>query len=300
MGLLDGKVAVVTGAGRGIGRAYALLLAERGAKVVVNDLGTATEGGGTDSAPARAVVDEIGAAGGTAVANGDNVATWDGAGAVVQQALDEFGRLDILVNNAGILRDAMSFNITEDQWDSVIQVHLKGHMAMCHHATKHWRAVGKAGDDVSGRIINTASESGLYGQAGQVNYSAAKAGIVSMTIVLAREMKKYNVTANVVCPRALTRMTATVGGAEEFMQGPEWEPDNISPLVVFLASDAAADVSGQIFVVFGTRVHLMENISLANTIDRGEGRWTPEELIARKDELFAGRRSKVPHMGFGQ
>jgi len=182
----------------------------------------------------------------------------------------------------------MSFNITEAEWDSVIQVHLKGHMAMCHHAVKHWRALGKAGEDVSGRIINTASESGLYGQAGQVNYSAAKAGIVSMTIVIAREMKKYGVTANVVCPRALTRMTATVAGAEEFMQGPEWAPENISPIVAFLASDAAADVSGQIFVVFGTRVHLMEGFTLVNTLDRGEGRWTPEELIARKDDLFAG------------
>jgi NAD(P)-dependent dehydrogenase (short-subunit alcohol dehydrogenase family) len=300
MGLLDGKVAVVTGAGRGIGRSHARLLAAEGARVVVNDLGTTGEGGGRDAALAREVVEEITASGGIAVANGESVASWDGAGAVVQQAIDEFGRLDILVNNAGFLRDAMSFNMTEEQWDSVIDVHLKGHMAMCHHATKHWRALGKAGDEVSGRIINTASESGLFGQAGQANYSAAKAGIVSMTIVIAREMKKYNVTANVVCPRALTRMTATVGGAEEYMQGPEWEPDNISPLVAFLASDAAADVSGQIFVVFGTRVHLMEGITLANTLDRGEGRWTPQELVARKDELFAGRRTKVPHMGFGQ
>ena len=300
MGLLDGKVAVVTGAGRGIGRSHARLLAAEGARVVVNDLGTATAGEGTDSTPAREVVDEIVAAGGHAAANGDNVATWDGAGAVVQQALDEYGRLDIVVNNAGILRDAMSFNITEAEWDSVIQVHLKGHMAMCHHAVKHWRALGKAGEEVSGRIINTASESGLYGQAGQVNYSAAKAGIVSMTIVIAREMKKYGVTANVVCPRALTRMTSTVAGAEEFMQGPEWEPENISPIVAFLASDAAADVSGQIFVVFGTRVHLMEGFTMVSTLDRVEGRWTPEELIARKDALFAGHRSKVPPMGFGQ
>ena len=300
MGLLDGKVAVVTGAGRGIGRAHARLLAAEGASVVVNDLGTATAGGGTDSLPARQVVDEIAADGGRASANGDNVATWDGAGALVQQAVDEFGRLDIVVNNAGILRDAMSFNITESEWDSVIEVHLKGHLAMCHHAVKHWRALGKSGEDVSGRIINTASESGLYGQAGQINYATAKAGIVSMTIVLAREMKKYGVTANVVCPRALTRMTETVAGAAEFMTGPEWEPENISPLVVFLASDAAADVSGQVFVVFGTRVHLIEGYTLANTLDRSEGRWTPEELIARKDELFAGRRSKVPPMGFGQ
>ena len=170
----------------------------------------------------------------------------------MQQAVDEFGRLDIVVNNAGILRDAMSFNITEAEWDSVIEVHLKGHLATCHHAVKHWRALGKAGEEVSGRIINTASESGLYGQAGQINYATAKAGIVSMTIVLAREMKKYGVTANVVCPRALTRMTETVAGAAEFMTGPEWEPENISPLVVFLASDAAADVSGQVFVVWGT------------------------------------------------
>jgi len=300
MGLLDGKVAVVTGAGRGIGRAHARLLASEGARIVVNDLGTATAGEGTDSSPAHDVVDEIVADGGQAAASGDNVATWKGAAAVVQQAVDQYGRLDIIVNNAGILRDAMSFNITEAEWDSVIQVHLKGHMAMCHHAVKHWRALGKAGEQVSGRIINTASESGLYGQAGQINYAAAKAGIVSMTIVLAREMKKYGVTANVVCPRALTRMTATVVGAEEFMQGPEWAPENISPIVAFLASDAAADVSGQIFVVFGTRVHLMEGFTMVKTLDRGEGRWTPEELIARKDELFAGRRSGVPHMGFGQ
>jgi NAD(P)-dependent dehydrogenase (short-subunit alcohol dehydrogenase family) len=300
MGLLDGKVAVVTGAGRGIGRAHARLLAAQGARIVVNDLGTATAGEGTDATPAQQVVEEITSSGGQAIANADNVATWAGAGALVQQAVDEFGRLDIVVNNAGILRDAMSFNITEAEWDSVIEVHLKGHLATCHHAVKHWRALGKAGEEVSGRIINTASESGLYGQAGQINYATAKAGIVSMTIVLAREMKKYGVTANVVCPRALTRMTETVAGAAEFMTGPEWEPENISPVVAFLASDAAADVSGQVFVVFGTRVHLMEGFTLANTLDRGEGRWTAEELIARKDELFAGRRSKVPPMGFGQ
>jgi len=290
LGLLDGKVAIVTGAGRGIGRAHALLLAAEGARVVVND---------RDREVAQSVVDEITAAGGTASANDDDVASWSSAGRIVGQAIDEHGRLDVLVNNAGILRDAMSFNITEEEWDSVVDVHLKGHMAMCHHAVRHWRERAKAGDFVGGRIVNTASESGLFGQAGQANYAAAKAGIVSMTIVIAREMKKYGVTANVVCPRALTRMTATVPGAADFMGGPEWAPEQIAPMVVFLASEAAADVSGQIFVVWGTRVHLLQGFSLVNTLDRGEGRWTPQELIDRKDELFAGHRSKVPHMGFG-
>jgi NAD(P)-dependent dehydrogenase (short-subunit alcohol dehydrogenase family) len=291
MGVLDGKVAIVTGAARGIGRGHARLLAAEGAAVVVNDL---------DAEPLAETVDGINAEGGRATANSANVATWDGGDALVRQALDTYGRLDIVVNNAGILRDAMSFNITEDQWDSVLRVHLHGHMATSHAAAKHWRDLAKAGEETSGRIINTASESGLYGQAGQANYAAAKAGIVAMTIVLARELKKYNVTANVVCPRALTRMTETVPGAAEFMQGPEWDPENIAPLVVFLASDAAADVSGQVFVVFGTKIHLMQGWTKVNTLDRVEGRWTPEELIARKDEIFGGHRSKVPQMGFGE
>jgi NAD(P)-dependent dehydrogenase (short-subunit alcohol dehydrogenase family) len=290
MGILEGKVAIVTGAGRGIGRGHARLLAAEGARVVVNDVDT----------DADSVVSEINEAGGTAVANHDNVATWAGAGNVVDQAVAEFGQLDILVNNAGILRDAMSFNITEAEWDAVIEVHLKGHLAPSHHAVKHWRNRGRAGEAVSGRVINTASESGLYGQVGQINYATAKAGIVGMTIVLAREMKKYGVTANVVCPRALTRMTGSVPGAADFMSGPEWDPEQIAPMVGFLASDAASEVSGQVFVVWGTRVHLMQGWQLAATLDRGEGRWTPQELIDRKDELFAGRRSQVPPMGFGQ
>jgi len=291
VGILDGTVAIVTGAGRGIGRGHARLLAGEGAHVVVNDL---------DREAADEVVTEIRADGGEAVPSTGNVATWDGGDAVVQEATERFGRLDILVNNAGILRDAMSFNISEDQWDAVLDVHLKGHMSTCHAAAKHWRERSKAGEAVRGRIINTASESGLFGQAGQVNYSTAKAGIIAMTIVLARELKKYGVTANVVCPRALTQMTESMPGAADYMQGPEWSPDNIAPMVCFLASDAADDVSGQVFVVWGTKVHLMQGWSKVQTLDRGNGRWTPDELIARKDELFAGRRSKVPPMGFGE
>jgi 3-oxoacyl-[acyl-carrier protein] reductase len=291
VGILDGKVAIVTGAARGIGRGHARLLAAEGARVVVNDV---------ERAGAEGVVAEIAADRGEASANTDNVATWEGGGAVVQQAIDSFGRLDILVNNAGILRDAMSFNISEELWDAVLDVHLKGHMSTCHAAAKHWRQRSKAGEEVRGRIVNTASESGLFGQAGQVNYSTAKAGIISMTVVLARELKKYGVTANVVCPRALTQMTESMPGAADYMQGPEWSPDNIAPIVCFLASDAADDVSGQVFVVWGTKIHLMQGWSKAHTLDRGDGRWTPEELVARKEDIFAGRRSKVPPMGFGE
>jgi NAD(P)-dependent dehydrogenase (short-subunit alcohol dehydrogenase family) len=291
VGILDGKSAIVTGAGRGIGRGHALLLAAEGARVVVND---------ADAEQAAAVAGEITAAGGEARANTGNVATWLGGQEVVQHAIDQFGRLDILVNNAGILRDAMTFNLSEADWDDVINVHLKGHISTSRAAAVHWRQRSKAGEEVNGRIINTTSESGLFGQAGQVNYSTAKAGIVSMTLVLAREMRKYPVTANIVCPRARTRMTESMPGADEYMQGPEWSPDNIAPVVCFLASDAAADVSGQVFVVWGTRVHLMQGWTKVFTLDRGEGRWTPEELIARKDEIFEGRRSKVPRMGFGE
>jgi len=289
--LLDGKIAIVTGAGRGIGRGHARLLAAHGARVVVND---------ADGDAARTVATEIEHASGVAAADHNDVSTWSGGEALVQHAVDEYGRLDILVNNAGILRDAMSFNITEEDWDAVLTVHLKGHMSTCRAAAQHWRERAKGGEELRGRIINTASESGLFGQAGQINYSTAKAGILSMTIVLARELRKYNVTANVVCPRALTRMTESMPGAADYMQGPEWDPDNIAPVVGFLASDEAADVNGQVFVVWGTKVHLMQGWQKVNTLDRLEGRWTPAELIGRKDELFGGHRSKVPPMGFGE
>ncbi|WP_334143587.1 SDR family NAD(P)-dependent oxidoreductase [Rhabdothermincola sp.] len=291
MGSLEGKSAIVTGSGRGIGRAEALALAAEGAAVIVNDV---------DADQAEAVAAEIEAAGGQASVSTEDVSTWAGAEAVVEQALGEHGRLDVLVNNAGILRDAMSFSMTEADWDDVIRVHLKGHAATSHFAGAHWRARAKAGEQPSGRIINTTSESGLYGLAGQVNYATAKAGIAAMTIVLGRELRKYGVTVNAIAPRARTRMTETVLAGLEPEEGrfDEWDPANIAPVVAWLAGDDAADVSGQVFVVFANRLHLMDGWDLANTIET-EGRWTVGELRARKTELFADRSPGLPRMGFG-
>jgi NAD(P)-dependent dehydrogenase (short-subunit alcohol dehydrogenase family) len=288
---LGGKTALVTGAGRGIGRAEALLLGAEGANVVVNDV---------DVEQAKQVADEISAAGGAAAVHTDDVSTWPGAESAVQRAIDEYGRLDILVNNAGIIRDGMSFSMTEEQWDDVIRVHLKGHFACSHFAGAHWRERSKAGDDVTGRIINTASESGLYGLAGQINYATAKAGIASMTIVLGRELKKYGVTVNAIAPRARTRMTETVLQGMEAAEGEfdEWEPANIAPVVAWLAGDDAADVTGQVFVVFANRLHLMDGWDLFATVET-EGRWTLDELRANKDELFGDRKHGLPKMGFG-
>ena len=212
MGLLDGKVAIVTGAGRGIGREEALVLAREGATVVVNDVGGSMTGEGGDKSPAQDVVDTIAAAGGTAAVNSDDISSWKGGQQVVEQAVDTYGSLDILVNNAGILRDKMSFNMDESDWDDVIRVHLKGHFAATHFAAVYWRNKSKSGEATSGRIINTSSEAGLYGNAGQANYSAAKLGIVSMTWVLARELDRYGVTANAIAPRARTRMTENLFG----------------------------------------------------------------------------------------
>ncbi len=292
MGTLEGKHAIVTGAGRGIGRAEARLLAAEGAAVVVNDV---------DADAAREVVDEITAAGGTALAHTADVATWEGAQSAIDLVVGELGSLDILVNNAGILRDGMSFSLAEADWDDVLRVHLKGHFNCAHFAGAHWRERAKNGEEgVAGRIVNTASESGLYGLAGQINYAAAKAGIASMTVVLGRELKKYGVTVNAIAPRARTRMTETVlaGLEAEDGQFDEWAPENIAPVVAWLAGDAAAAISGQVFVVFANRVHLMTGWDLHSTIET-DGRWTIDQLDARQTELFGERRPGLPKMGFG-
>jgi NAD(P)-dependent dehydrogenase (short-subunit alcohol dehydrogenase family) len=292
MGTLDGRTAIVTGAGRGIGRAEALLLAAEGTKVLVNDV---------DGDHAKAVVDEIAATGGEALANSDDVSSWAGAEAIVDRVVAEWGRLDILVNNAGVIRDAMSFSLSEDQWDDVVRVHLKGHIACARFAGAHWRERSKSGEHgVSGRIVNTASESGLYGLAGQINYATAKAGIASMTIVLARELQKYGVTVNAIAPRARTRMTETVLQGMEAAPGEfdEWDPANIAPVVAWLAGDDAADVSGQVFVVFANRLHLMGGWDLEHTVET-DGRWTIDALQASKHELFGDRSPGLPKMGFG-
>jgi NAD(P)-dependent dehydrogenase (short-subunit alcohol dehydrogenase family) len=296
MGLLDGKVAVVTGAGRGIGREEALALAAEGAKVVVNDLGAGLHGeGGADRHPAQEVVELIEASGSEASVNGDDISTWAGGKAVVEQAVDRYGSLDILVNNAGILRDKMSFNMDESDWDDVIRVHLKGHFAATHHAAVYWRNRAKAGEDVTGRIINTSSEAGLFGSAGQANYAAAKAGIAALTWVEARELGKYGVTSNAIAPRARTRMTETMSMDLTAPEGAfdAWDPKNVANVVAFLAAPASADITGQILFVFGGNIYAMSAFKAIGRLTR-EGAWTPEELVAAKRDLFEGIGSGVP------
>jgi NAD(P)-dependent dehydrogenase (short-subunit alcohol dehydrogenase family) len=299
MGMLDGKVAIVTGAGRGIGREEALLLASEGAKVIVNDVGASVSGEGGDKHPAEEVVELIKKSGSDGAVNASDVSSWQGAKDLIDQAVDTFGSLDILVNNAGILRDKMSFNMDESDWDDVIRVHLKGHFAPSHHAAVYWRGKSKAGEPVSAHIVNTASEAGLYGNAGQANYSAAKAGIASMTWVLARELERYGVTVNSISPRARTRMTETLFGemakAKEGFD--EWDPRNVAQLVTFLASDAASDVTGQNFVVFGGNVWVMGGFHPIGEIHR-DSMWTPSELAASKGDLFKGISSGIPKFSF--
>src|SRR5947208_9437503 len=240
MGLFDGKVAIVTGARRGIGREEALLLAREGAAVVVNDLGGSAEGSGSDATPAQQVVDDITAAGGRAVANYSSVASFSDAKELIDQAVDTYGRLDVLVNNAGILRDKMSFNMEEDEWDLVVDVHMKGHFCTARHAGNYWRSKAKeTGQPVGAAIVNTASESGLYGNAGQLNYAAAKAGIASMTIVLARELERSGVRVNCIAPVARTRLTESLAGDAMAAKEGEFDrlgPDNVAAVAAWLAS----------------------------------------------------------------
>ena len=272
---------VVTGAGRGIGREHALEFARQGAHVVVNDVGAEVDGSGGSIGPASEVVTAIEALGGRAVVNGDDISTDDGAKRLIDTAVEAFGGLDVVVNNAGILRDRMLVNMTFDEWDAVIRVHLRGTFATSHHAANHWRERSKAGDDVAGRIINTSSPSGIYGNVGQTNYGAAKAGIASFTIIAAMELARYGVTVNAIAPVAATRMTIPLqaGGAPTPADG-EWspgDPGNIAPLVVWLGSREAAGVTGRVFNVRGDRISVAEGWHAGEEVAAGR-RWDPVEL----------------------
>ncbi len=257
--LCEGRIAIVTGAGRGIGREHALSLAQHGAKVVVNDLGGAVDGSGGDVSPAQQVVEEITATGGEAVANGDSVGSWEGAQRLINTAVETFGDLHVVVNNAGILRDRVLANMTEEEWDAVINVHLKGTFAVSRWAAAYWRERAKSGESVSGRIINTTSVSGIYCNPGQTNYGAAKAGIASFTIIAAKELGRYGVTVNAIAPAALTRMTEGLGPAPETdeereMRSPRW----IAPIVTWLASGESKDVTGRVFEASGNVLAIAE------------------------------------------
>jgi NAD(P)-dependent dehydrogenase (short-subunit alcohol dehydrogenase family) len=283
---LSGKVAIVTGAGRGIGRAHALALAEAGAKVVVNDLGGSLAGEGADLSPAEHVVAEIAAAGGEAVADGENVADFEGARRLVQHAVAAFGRLDIVVNNAGILRDRMLVNMSEDEWDAVIAVHLKGHFAVTRHAAEHWRERSKAGEELHARVINTSSPSGVFGNVGQTNYGAAKAGIAGFTIIAAQELGRYGVTVNCLAPNARTRMTEETFEMGERPAGFDpLDPANMSPVVVALCADVAQEITGQVFHVWGGAVNALQGWTGGELFQRDEG-WDADGLLAALLERF--------------
>jgi NAD(P)-dependent dehydrogenase (short-subunit alcohol dehydrogenase family) len=287
--LCSNRVAIVTGAGRGLGRAHALALAAAGAKVVVNDLGVENDGRGGSSGPANDVVAEIRAAGGEAIANGSDIADWAQAGALVRAAIDAFGRLDAVVNNAGFVRDRMFVSTSEEEWDAVIRVHLKGHFCVTRHACDHWRAEAKAGRPVDARIVNTSSGAGLQGSVGQSAYSAAKAGIAALTLVQAAELGRYGITSNAIAPSARTRMTETVFA--EMMKRPEsgfdvMDPANVSPLVVWLASAESRGVSGCTFEVAGGKLSLADGWRTGPAFDKG-ARLEPDEIGGVVHELLA-------------
>jgi NAD(P)-dependent dehydrogenase (short-subunit alcohol dehydrogenase family) len=299
MGICDDRVAIVTGAGRGIGREHALLLAAQGAKVVVNDIGGSVDGSGSDVGPAQQVADEITAESGQAVANTDDVSEWAGAEKLIGAAVEAFGKLDVLINNAGILRDRMLVNMTEAEWDAVIKVHLKGTFAPSHFAANHWRERSKAGDQVDARIINTSSPSGIYGNVGQTNYGAAKAGVASFTIIAAKELARYGVTVNAIAPAALTRMTEDLGmGQLDDEAKEQMSPKHIAPIVCWLASPLSAGVTGRIFDVSGRMLSVSEGWHRGPTIDHPDD--DPEVLGHAVADLVAQARPNANMFGYDE
>lgn len=299
-GICEGRVVIVTGAGRGIGRAHALAFAAEGALVVVNDIGAELDGSGGSASPAQSVVHEIEAAGGRAIVNGDDVADWAGSLRLVEQAVEVFGGLDVVVNNAGFVRDRMFVSCAEDEWDAVVRVHLKGHFCVARHAAAWWRDRSKAGAPVDARIINTSSGAGILGSVGQSSYSAAKAGIATLTLIQAAELARYGVTANAIAPAARTRMTegvftdmmAAVGEGEFDAM----DPANVSPLVVWLGSPGSAGVTGQLFEVEGGKLSVAEGWHHGPAIDAGR-RWEPAEVGDAVERLLAEARPAAPVYG---
>jgi len=287
MGALDGRVAIITGAGRGIGREHALLFAAEGAKVVVNDLGGSPDGVGADLSPAQSVVNEIIAAGGQAVANYDDVADWDGSQRLINTAIETFGDLHVLVNNAGILRDRVVVNMTEEEWDSVIKVHLRGHFLPTKWAATYWREQAKSGATVNASIINTTSTSGLMSNPGQTNYGAAKSGIATFTEICQKELARYGVRCNAIAPAARTRLTAalSVGEAPAVVGFDKSDPANISPMVAYLATENCP-IAGKVFFVYGGAVHLFQPWTIVDSIE-ADRKWTISELQQAADKWGA-------------
>jgi NAD(P)-dependent dehydrogenase (short-subunit alcohol dehydrogenase family) len=297
--ICEGRICVITGAGRGIGGEHALILASHGAKVVVNDLGGSMDGEGIDQGPAQDVVDEIAAMGGEAIANTDDISDWDGAERLVQSAVDTFGGLDVLINNAGILRDRMLTNMSEAEWDAVIKVHLKGTFAPSRHAAAYWRERAKAGETNDARIINTSSPSGIYGNIGQTNYGAAKAGIASFTIIAAKELGRYGVTVNAIAPAALTRMTEGLGmgdAPEEIKE--QMSPAHIAPIVCWLSSPEAAHITGRVFDVTGRMLSVSEGWHRGPSLENPPDDLS--ELGPKVSELVAQARPNATMQGYDE
>jgi NAD(P)-dependent dehydrogenase (short-subunit alcohol dehydrogenase family) len=291
MTTLDGRVAIITGAGRGIGREHALYFASEGARVIVNDSGGRNDGASSDDMPAAEVVGEIRAAGGEAIANDDDVASWVGAEELIRTAIDSYGDLDILVNNAGILRDRTIVNMTESEWDDVVSVHLKGHFAPTHHAAVYWRSEHKAGRQKRRSLVHTSSTSGLFSNPGQANYGAAKSGIATFSQIAAKELSRYDVVSNCIAPGARTRLTLATPGLEAIMEPresafDEWDPANISPVVAYLSSELCA-FNGETFFVQGGVVKRVDGWSMADTVERS-GKWTVDELADALAPFAAG------------